>query len=44
MFNKNKKVLCVMQVAEDYTSADSSVETVMPHAEDGASASEASVG
>jgi hypothetical protein len=44
MFNKAKKVLCVMQVAEDYDKSDSTAETVMPHVEPGNSASQVSVG
>jgi hypothetical protein len=46
MFNKNKKVLCVMQIAEDYSAADSAnVETVMPHTTGESTAtSEVSVG
>jgi hypothetical protein len=44
MFDKSNKVLCVIQVAEDYTSSDKTVETVMPHPEDSDTSSQATVG
>ena len=33
MFDKTKKVLCVIQVVEDSTAGSSELKTVMPHEE-----------